>query len=379
MQKLTKCLLIFSLAFIAAANTAHAGKLELREQKKPSLRARGAFFRFGKIKGVKGLVSKDAKTAVANGIAIAVDKAKADSKEFNVLRVDFTGKGDFTNAATIKLTIQYYRKQQYSRFNWTTVDAKINGKDMKVKMQGGLGRGGYHIRFGAELAGKAKFGKKEYDVTVVDQTQGLKFGVAPKLPLKSTWELYSCNVVYVKTDKGVKKGYLNQPILIGGKWYITKYKNYTLTAEEYKGKLGKVKIDVAKWALDLSGKKYIITVEGTNGQEIEVPAGEYKVSGYYTCLSKDKPGPAIKSYGSTKFSVKIEKDKTTTVPVGTEVVFNLGIRQRNGKLSIGVYPSDGIKSRSIALINEKGKRAPAPKVEIYKDGKLIHTVSMRYG
>ena len=379
MQKLTRCLLIFSLALLGTVSTAQAGELKFREQKKPGRMAYGEVFRYGNLKNAKGLVSKDAKTSLTHGIAIALDKESADAKEFDVLRVDFTGKGDFTNAAKVKLQVQYINKHAYRRMGWTTVDAKIGGKDAKIKMIGGQGRNCFHIRFATELAGKVKFGKNEYEVVIIDPSQRLKFGVAPKTPVSNYWTLNQCNAVYVKTKSGTKKAYLNQPVFVDGKWYIAKYKNYTLTAEEYKGKLGKIKVDVAKWAIDLSGKKYIMTINGNKDSEIEVPVDEYKVAGYYTCLSKDKPGPAIKSYGSQHQKINVEENKTVTVNIGKNVVFNIGARQHGRKIRLGVYLSDMIRSRTLVLFNEKGKRTAAPKVEIYKDGKLIHTISLKYG
>ena len=391
MKKLVVGLLVSCLCVSFAASGAQAGKLTFGKVKYPVNRG-GLTVKlssFAKSADAKGLSWANATVAKVGGIAVAFDSSVPNAKKPNQLKIDFTGKGDFTNAQTVNISVsedKRFKRNQYRFPRAVRINPTINGQKADIIFTGRHYGNALKLLFSWSLQGKVKFGNTELNVNVNDKNGNLKFDDQVKPNMKRPWEMRYCDNVIVHLSKSHKiQTFCNGLVLVKGKWYKLSFKDFSLTAKPYAGKLGKLKVNAPWFRMQLVSEKTVLSIYNfSNAREVQVPPGKYMISFYETRQSTNpkQPGPGVAGRIAGSFA-KIKADQTTTIKTSNNINITLHVRKHykdKKKLIFSLGLTDEIGGRGLAIMAKNGRLVPAPKIEVYDEkGKKLATISMKYG
>ena len=266
--------------------------------------------------GASGLVHpKAAVIALANGegkVMLALDAAKADSAELDVVRFDFSGTGKFSAEQSLpltKLNIEGVKDHTYWRFGPAKLRAKKGELTFPVTVSGWCQSLGGRLSAGLSatcaLEGKCQFGEKSYAVRIIDGGFSLCFSDALPIRLKEgkvsgsqplqTW----CDTVLLDLGgsgfaKGVKKTVFGAPVLVDGKWYelAVSADSKKVSARPVEIQAGQLLIPHEDWWALLVGDKGGFYAAG--GKEaIDIPAGDYALMYYEQQLGDGKSAGSL--------------------------------------------------------------------------------------
>jgi hypothetical protein len=240
-------------------------------------------------------------------VMVAVDSANASDKDLNVLRIDATGDGKFTPAAT--LPIKWAAEEgTSSNVGPGTVRLTRGGRQVPVEVSGYLVRSSagiqvIYLRFGACMEGQCAFGEKVHTVRFIDMTCNFRADDPTKVIMKdgAPTGVTTGDALWIEQGAGggpavppteqvrvlggevlasggfSLAGEVGQPIMVDGVWYdLTLSADGTkVAAAPLKGPFGKVKVDADQWSATLVGER-VFNLTNLKGA-IEVPAGKYAV------------------------------------------------------------------------------------------------------
>ena len=338
-------------------------------------------------------------------LKVAVDSAKPDAKAPDILRLDFTGKGRFTDAPTVPLKdistgggfFQHIYNIQ-AKFGPETIQADLPGGKVPVIVRGEYFKADQYrhllLSVGTALQGRCRFGRRVVAVRIIDGDGDLRLGgtwraLGPRLfgGQVTPGDTLAIDTGDGSFTKGVRKFCYGSPVEIDGAWYDVKLAEdgKKITAEPLKVDLGKIQIDHPKWSCLLVGRKYLLRLSG-GPAPVTVPADRYMVTKY------EQWGPAgaagRRAYLSCSdlatgagASVAVTAGKTAKVTLGSPLTASVSITKRSGdmlSLSLVLLDASGRKVSDLQLPN--GKQPAAPKVVVKDaDGKPIYTCSLEYG
>jgi len=401
-MKTTTC--IAALLILAAALPAWAGPLtpvacdpSMALSAKP-LYITGSAFKLGK--GAAGLVSSQALvgTARANGttLMVAIDSSKSGASAPDVLRFDFSGKGNFKGAPTAKLKQTNPSSRYYTaNFGPIEVKATINGKATPVTVKGHYIKSGnfrrLQIFLGTAVEGKCRFGGKELSVRIIDGNNNLRVGDAWKR------RSFGRNITFTPGDtiavdlgdgtfsKSVRNACYGSPIEVDGKWYMVRAsadgKQVAATPVPMAG--GKIHIAHPKWSAMLIGDKYVLPLEGGPKPQA-LPAGKYDLRSYEEFSAPDGQGRraqlTVSPRGSAASKITVAPGKTTELAIGSPLKASIKATKRGSQIRLSLVMTDAAGRHITRLTTYGGQRPPKPTV-IIKDstGKQVYQNSLEYG
>ncbi len=267
-------------------------------------------------------------TAEHNGlpISLALDSDDPNSVHYELVRIDFTGKGDFSNAVVVhRGGMQFFPpvKKYLTIFTAKSAYVKIDGRVIPVNIgveyiETDRRKLGLQLRCSAE--GTCRFGDKQYKVEIYDNNNNLHLGDAAWPGSKNGYD-----TVTVSCRPGaapmVRYG---EPVTIDGKLYDVRISadGNSVTAMDYKGPAGLLKIGRPAWnAWLITGNTRFSIAGGMD--PIHVPPGEYKLAHYQELSSSDGSMPKYMLRVSGTAHVHVKSGKLVSLDMGSPVTGKL--------------------------------------------------------
>jgi hypothetical protein len=335
--------------------------------------------------------------ADASPIKVAFDADDPKAETLNLARIDLTGKGNFADARTVKLTGDPVKLtsaatkvvMQSASFAPLAVEIAKNGQKVPVILTGRCYKSGTReygsVAFQMAAEGQCQFGDVVRKVYVADTNRSFEIGdvVTRKL---ATREYKLPDTCVIANAAGLldaasceASARMGEPVQVAGKWYTLTGSGMKIAAEPVAGSTGKLAIDSPSWQATLTCEEYTLSLKG--GKEpVEIPAGEYQVRMFRLYTQADANNAAPNLSGSYTKQVKIEAGKTVSLALGADITMTLNTAMTGDKVRISAAMTDSAGARISALFGAGGKRPPAPEVEVVnKKGEVIHTGTLAYG
>jgi len=343
----------------------------------------------------RGLVNEHSIVGQVRGVddvMVAVDSAKADAAQPDLIRLDFTGTGNFKGAPTAKIKMRpSQRNVTMGVIGPASIVVKRGGQSVPATVSGTYWkqgeRRGLSLMMSTAAEGKCKFGAKTYPVRVIDGNGNLKCSDALKPPYRPSYAM-PYDRVMVGTGDGkfssrAATTYVGQPVFIDGKLYRVEVSGMKIKASPMSGAVGKVKVDAPRWSCTLIGKKYFMTLSGGKAP-IAAPADEYVTANYtvYTGADPSRRCAAIRGYGSYRGgkAFKVASGQTVDLRIGAPIDATVMSSARAGKVRINLMMKDSLGGRISSIITDEGKRPAPPKIDVVnKAGKIIYSANLAYG
>ena len=394
------CLLATALAAWAGELTPVACEADLALGIQP-VYVDGAGFKPGQ--AGSGLVSSLARVAAVSGtgwvLQVAIDSSTADAKAPDVVRLDFTGKGNFAGAPTAALKPTASSEGLFqATFGPVEVKAAVNGAQIPIMVSGryiNLNSGQYRqlqLTLGTAMQGKCRFGDRELAVRIIDGDNNLQPGNA--------WQkrAFGKNVAVVTGDtvavdlgdgkfaKDVRKACYGSPVEVGGKWYevAVSQDGKQVSAKQVELASGMIHIDHPKWSCMLVGDKLILPLDGST-EPVAVPAGAYVMRSYEEFSAPNDKGQrahltvGIPPAGEPS-QVTVEADKTIELAIGSPLSATVKADKQAQQLMLSLALTDAAGRPITNLATYEGGTPPAPQVTV-KDaaGAQVYKNSLEYG
>jgi len=224
-------------------------------------------------------------------LGLAFDSKEPGSAVFDVLRVDFTGRGDFRNACTIPRTRAFANQRDKRLDLWfdalpLMVTLRSRRVPVRVRCRYGereVGSGKplhrwLEIRLALSARGKCRFGKRTHVVELRDCDGNLR--VSDPYPVSPDAGPGDLLIV----DRGstgqppAAEGYYGHPVLVDGRlWDLTVSEDdMTIAATPYEGPTGSIRVDQLYWGAKFAGQKHLIAVRGGK-KPVPVPVDRYRM------------------------------------------------------------------------------------------------------
>ena len=394
------CLLATALAAWAGELTPVACEADLALGIQP-VYVQGTGFKPGQ--AGSGLVSAQARIGSASGTGwsfqLAIDSSTADAKAPDVVRLDFTGKGNFAGAPTAALKPMPSSEGLFrATFGPVEVKAAVNGMQVPMMVSGqyiNLNSGQYRqlqLTLGTAMHGKCRFGDRELAVRIVDGDNNLQPGNA--------WQkrAFGKNVAVVTGDtvavdlgdgkfaKDVRKACYGSPVEVGGKWYevTVSQDGKQVSAKQVELASGKVHIDHPKWSCMLIGDKLILPLEGS-AEPVAVPAGAYVMRSYEEFSAPNDKGQrarltvGIPPAGKSS-EVTVEAGKTAQIAIGSPLNATVKAVKQAQQVMLSLVLTDAAGRQITGLATYDGSTPPKPQITV-KDaaGAQVYQNTLEYG
>ena len=321
----------------------------------------------------------------------AADWTKARFKYPDVVRIDFSGSGDFKTSHVVKRSTMEGTQDSDSLRCWFTAESvpvRINGRDLKINLRCYYARSPTEesllVRLGLSAVGRCYFGKKLHKVRLVDGNGNFRFD-DPTKPVtrprgawtnttKSDYEKCDAIEVYPSTPQPRRTmwpAYYGHPVLVDGVLYDVKVSSDAtkISATPYKGATAKIRIDHDHWNAWFCGKKHIVRLSGSR-QPVSLPPDVYTIVGYYQQeTTKEGKRKRDNVYGvdpnSSPVTAEVKSDMTTAIPIGSPIQAVLVPRERGRTVRFDVYLV-GVGGRKKAgstpvILAARQSRSPIPR------------------
>jgi len=401
------------VAFRAPKKLAQADKLE-------QLGAAEALVFDGTARGIK--------------VSAAVIRTGADAGQFDTIRVDLTGRGDFHNALKMALKTDRNASSYYAYYASIEPDqaaVRIAGRDIPVTVTGyyyvSRGRSAMGLTLQAAVEGTCAFGKEIRKVRILDATGDLRFGGVPAPPRRPALQrldrlgtgsrsprryalqfepeltsqltslvrtppvppgLRGADKIQVADAKGrfddvrIAKGtLLGSPVQVGPKWFLVRLRGMRVSAEPLQAPMGRIAGNKDNCQLHLTGKKYRIIVNGAAGA-VPVPADAYQVMRciYFRPDQRGKAVPAVKSYTYPRAPLDVAEGETAKIEMGLPVKATMVAKVSGRKVTFSLKRVDAAGRPILLVMNAAGERPAAPAIEVVdRTGKVVYTAQLEYG
>jgi len=395
-----RTLLGAAVALLSGIAVAGVGDLTYVKSPPSGIPAGGAVFTMTKAANPSaiGLVHPRAMVvADASPVKVAFDADDPKAEMLDVARIDLTGKGNFADARTVKLTAAPVKLtsattkvvMQSASFAPLAVEIAKNGQKVPVVLTGRCYKSGTReygsVSFQMAVEGQCKFGDVVRKVYVTDTNRSFEIGdvVVSKLADREYKSPDTCVIANAAglLDAASREATarMGEPVQVAGKWYTLTGGGMKIAAEPVAGSTGKLAIESPSWQALLTGNGGTLSVKG--GKEpVEIPAGEYQLRMFRLYSQADANNAAPSVSGSYTKQVKIEAGKTVSLALGADITMTLNTAVTGDKVQISAAMTDSAGSKISALFGPGGKRPPAPEVEVVnKKGEVIHTGTLAYG
>lgn len=377
---------------------------------------------FVKPKADSGTTSPTASIAMAKYkatvVAVAVDSKDPAGKQPDCVRLDFTGKGKFTDEQALPLKVIPPTKDTDKNFRATfgpsemkiitrdgrTIPAMIAGEYQKRAEGQWLG-----LKIGTALEGPCQFGEKTYTVRIIDGNgnqlcgdpmratlENGKLVVKPKdepnvVPV-SNGTITGDSVLVDVTGRQFRGRYaeqlFGQPVWVDGHWYdVTVSADRTkVAAKPLAMETGRLKSGHPGWSMRVISDKYCMVIVGIDEPDgAPVPAGRYAMMGFHEYIRGDQPGQRGTvitrnrdvTDGKPKM-VEVLAGKTTEAPLGTPLTGEVLVTQEGRKATLKLRLTDvGGGNVDIMRVGSTDGFPTPPQVEILDaKGAIVHTAKL---
>jgi len=345
-------------------------------------------------------------------VSAAAIRTKADTRDFDTIRVDLTGKGDFSNALKMVLKTDPNASSYYAYYASAVPGpgmVNVGGKDIPVTVTGyyyvAKGRTRMGLTLSAAVEGTCAFGKEIRKVRILDSTGDLEFSGGSASPGKpptgtarmtrtSGSQLISGRLPVLRggdrvqvadgkgrfANVGISKGtWLGHPVQVGRKWFVVRADGMKVSAEPLKAPMGKIAGRGNNWQLHLTGRKYQIIVIGS-AQAVTVPVDTYRVMRciYFRPDDRGQAVPAVAS--APKVYLEIADGRTAKLKMGLPMKATISAEVSAGKVAFSVMQVDAAGYRIFRVMNAAGQRPEAPAIDVVdKTGRVVYTARLEYG
>jgi hypothetical protein len=365
---------------------------------------------FAKARGEPGLVHANARISTVGSYAgkkviCAIDADSADAKTPNLIRFDFSGKREFTEAVVLPLTGHSEENYFQATFGPKNVVVRQGDAEIPVCIEGDYTRMEATYRWcevylGSAIERTVTIGETSYPVRFVDGNSDLDFADKYRRPSTSPYGGYeqtSADTVIIGSEDGSfddrsTSAFYGQPIAIGGGWFRLDLPDgeqaIEATALNLKG--GKLKLEADSWYAIVENDAYYFELNG-GPTPVALPVGDYHLRYFMSRPREDASarGPILAvgtPYGRDQTrpnpDIHIKEGETFTLGVGAplqaRVEANKGRQDRQVYLSLALTDASG--RRVSSLSNAKGSSPKAPTIKVFgADGKQVHSATLEYG
>jgi hypothetical protein len=307
-------------------------------------------------------------------IAVAIDSAKADSPHYDVLRLDPTGKGNFTDAVALARESFFFDAplNQYSyRFEQPTVELKFPDRTLQVEVTSVFrDRPGFRslwIRFSANAVGNCRFGDKVHQIRFFDGNTNLRFG-DPSTPAAAlgneSLDAVGDSFAVDLEESGFKHealAFYGHPVLVDGAIYdvMISPDGQTVSAQPYTGPVGLLRVNHASWRARLVNNDHVYIAHGGT-DPVPVPAGRYRLLRYEEWLSVDWKKPRdvlilgeLRDGAPQEPLVEITPNTIADLAVGSPIRVRLSATPEGGKVRFEVSQDDVAGRHSVVVDTER--------------------------
>ena len=362
----------------------------------------------------RGVVNEKAViTRISGGslaIVVAVDSLKPDAKKFDVVRFDFSGKGQFGAAPAFglkKISTAARRNSGVSVFAFGPAAVQVlhRGRKIPVFVEGMCSIRDERVKtlqvsIGAVAEGSCRFGDKVYGVRVIDADGRLGISNAPTAEdmARKPWsppgapELNPDAVDIVAIDtknetfqKGVIQAVLGRVAYVGGQWYRISVSDdgSKISAEKIVAKTGTVTIAHDNWTATLIGADSVLSIRGGKAP-VSVPIDRYVIRRYRQyVLFPGSPRAAVLTVEPVPDSginapvLNVTSGKASTLKIGSPVTVKPKVDTEGSGYSFSFTMSDAAGLE--ASVSLPGQPAPPSVKVVNSDGAQVHSGDMEYG
>jgi hypothetical protein len=341
------------------------------------------------VTGKGPMVTSGGATVTIDGkpVAMAFDSDDATAELLDVLRIDMTGRGDFTSAVTVKLT----REAKFPLFKLPrrpiTVITKA-GRKITVLLSGKYYNNKKRV-FGviyllAMAQGECRFGDTVRKVLILDSNANHTLG---DVVVRTRGERQFARADYclIADAKGQFTTHdcntfmrIDNPTRVGGKWYALTCEKMKIAAKPV-DKVGMLSINAPYWEGRLFVNGLSLYLSG-DAKPVEVPAGKYQVP-KLALYQRDDAGRRVQQIaGSRTKPLTITEGKTTSLSLGKDMVVSIVTKISKGKVQFTVEHTDADGWQITSIYRAGRKKPQPPQVEVIdKAGKVIHLAKLEYG
>lgn len=350
-----------------------------------------------------GCASEHAVTAkvfyAGRNILLAIDCAKPGDKAPSVVRVDFTGEGDFSDAPTVPFKVRHSaRNYYYAQIGPGTVTMDKDGASLSISIRGYYNKQGDRRNMGLILAAarsaKVSFGDTQATATLVDGTGNLEFDDPAQVAHQAGRPIAmksSGDTVHIQTGRVARAVPYGSPLRIAGDWYtVTATEDgRQITVKPYDGKLGTIDLDDRTVQSPLLvGTQHLLQL-GTVSGKVKLPVDTY-VFGNYSMVAGD-PGRSwtlqVRAGDFRKAKPFTVTDGATTRPslggpLSARIIAHSYRRRANSPTSIRFsFQLTDVNGLPVGnLQGPRGRRPDPPKLTVVDaSGKQVYQASMEYG
>jgi hypothetical protein len=367
---------------------------------------------FIKGEGERGIVHPHARVATFEpygGVPIkaAIDADDPDAKEPNLIRLDFTGEGDFTQAAVLHFAPQRESGRDWfqASFGPTNVIIQRDGVQIPVCIEGEYVRsGGFHrwctLFLGTAVQTSLPIGDLHYPVRIIDGNSNLLFNDRSGRPGRSGLGFlshHSADTVMIGDPvsgfgaDSLRLAY-GQPAHLGGSWYDIRVdgRGSGVLAEVLPLRGGKLQLAARQWEAVLENDDHYFQLSGGT-EPIDLPAGSYHLLYYVEHPGADAGTerraflsvghPYSRPRPDSQPTVHIRDGEVLDLLVGAPLTARITAHQRDERvLSLSLELTDR-GGRRIGNVRESNGRLPdQPTIRIYdSDGNEVHSARLEYG
>ncbi|KKK68223.1 hypothetical protein LCGC14_2946220, partial [marine sediment metagenome] len=272
-------------------------------------------------------------------LAIAFDAAKGDAPDFDRVRLDFTGRGNFANARVVrrymKVAHQRTGKLDYC-FRERPMTITVGGRKMVVEFictytetrrPGGKPAQSVRLSIATAVQGNCRFGDVVRNVRVIDANNNLTL-TDVGAPAWSR-DLQNARGDRLRVDFGSGdfkyslRGLYGSPVLVAGRLYdiVVSDDGARIDAKPYTGKIGYVRIDHPAWQASFFGPRSVIPAEG-GPKPVPIPVGQYQMASYREWICPQRTNCSRRLFLADSPSpptVTIAEGKTADLRIGAPV------------------------------------------------------------
>ena len=294
-------------------------------------------------------------------VKMAIDANSPQAQHPDVLRVDWTGKGDFHQATVISRRPIGSGRTHSNRgplFLASRLPVTLGGQKLSISFEGSSSWrrswSSFWLRSWMSAKASCLFGDKAHTVRFFDSNGNLLFADAVTTPRKVRGYYYlDCQMgdhVYVDVDS-LRRGssaaasFYGQPILVDGWLWNVKVApdRKSVVTERYEGPTGQVRIDHPFWDCWLVSDKHVVFIYG-GSEPVPVPVGKYWIWNFGEYA---KPGnwDTRVHFGGNYVPwhpkpVSIHAGRTHEVKVGSPFSVRLDVQQIGRTLRLRVLGSE---------------------------------------
>lgn len=325
-------------------------------------------------------------------LAVAIDSKEPTANAPDVIRLDFSGKGEFKGKPTIDLKAapqagpsrEFSAKNLQVAIGKRTVPVSISGIYYKSSQWRHL-----WIRFGTAVQAEVAFGDTVLPVQIVDGNNNLRCEDRGKAlrHRKAVHGISGDTILVGKPNTGFPvvastKGFYGSPVEVNGKWYdVALSKDGTsIQATPIDVATGKLKISHKTWSIQLVGKKYIFILNGSD-RPLKIPADQYTVleftEGNVTGSDTLSVGRRAARTGRGMI-LEVKAGEEVEVPIGSPLVFSIACKLRGRKLHMDFQQVDS-SGMEVDQVQSLGQGRITPGIEIFDaSGKRVYSGKFSY-